>query len=318
MLYARQNCVHLNLSLFCVMIADQPLSAADIEHFIEYGFVVVREAMSKDVCDAAVKDAFERVGYDRHDPSTWVEKKIHLGTSRTQEVKDIAPKAWAATCQLLGGEERVRQPYHFSNAYIMNLGVGADEPHRPPSPDCPGWHKDGDFFRHFLDSPEQGLLTIVAWSDVVEQGGATYIATDSVSIVARHLAKHPEGLLPNEIGTGQLIHQCLRFAEATARAGDVYLLHPYMLHCHSQNTKQVERIIINPPAMLKEPMNFNRPDGDYSPVEQAVLRALDVDHYDFQRTGEREALVPESRKKQQQRMLEEEARRRARESTADQ
>lgn len=295
------------------MIAESPLSAAEIEHFLEYGFVVVRGAIPKDVCDAAVEEAFERCGYDRQNPDTWVEKKIHLGGSRWTEVKDIAPRAWAATCQLLGGEERVKQPYNFSNAYIMNLGVGADEPHRAPSPDCPGWHKDGDFFRHFLDSPEQGLLTIVAWSDVIEQGGATYIATDSVPIVARHLAKHPEGLLPNEVGSKELIQQCSRFAEATAQAGDVYLLHPYMLHCHSQNSKQVERIIINPPAMLKEPMNFNRADGHYSPVEQAILRALGVDHYDFQPTSPREEVVPD-RRKRQQRMMEEEARRRAKEA----
>lgn len=298
------------------MIAENPLSAADIEHFLEYGFVIVPEAMPREVCEAAVVEAFERCGYDRRNPDTWVEKKIHLGTSRATEVKDIAPKAWAATCQLLGGVERVRQPYNYSNAYILNLGVGADEPHRPPSPDCPGWHKDGDFFRHFLDSPEQGLLTIVAWSDVIERGGATYIATDSVSVVARRLAEHPEGLLPSEIGTAQLIQQCSRFAEATARAGDVYLLHPYMLHTHSQNTVQVERIITNPPAMLKEPMNFNRPDGAYSPVERAVLRALGVDRYDFQPTAPREGVIPERHKRQKKMMEEEEARRRANEAAA--
>lgn len=34
-------------------------------------------------------------------------------------------------------------------------------------------------------------------------------------------------------------------------------------------------------------MTLNRPDGDYSPVESAVLRGLGVDRYDFQPTGER-------------------------------
>ena len=40
---------------------------------------------------------------------------------------------------------------------------------RKPSPEAGGWHKDGSFFRHFLDSREQGLLTIVYWSDVAPQ-----------------------------------------------------------------------------------------------------------------------------------------------------
>lgn len=290
------------------MIADCPLTESDIEHFLEYGFVVVPEAIAPDVCDAAVEEAFERCGYDRRDRSTWIEKKIHLGVSRSTAIAELAPKAWAATCQLLGGEDRVKTPANYNNAYILNLGVGADEPFREPSPTCPGWHKDGDFFRHFLDSPEQGLLTIVAWSDVKSHGGATYIATDSVGVVARYLAQHPEGLKPGEIPMRDLIKQCSQFVEATANAGDVYLLHPYMLHCHSQNMLEVERIIINPPAMLKEPMQFNRADGRYSPVEQAVLRGLGVDHYDFQPTGPREEIIPERRKKQM-RMLEEEQRR---------
>ena len=54
----------------------------------------------------------------------------------------------------------------WSDGFIINFGLGADQPWQPPSPEVSGWHKDGDFFRHFLDSPEQGLLTIVVWSDI--------------------------------------------------------------------------------------------------------------------------------------------------------
>ena len=56
-----------------------------------------------------------------------------------------------------------------------------------------GWHKDGDFFRHFLDSPEQGLLTFVLWSDIEPRGGGTFVAADSVPVVARTLAAAPGG-----------------------------------------------------------------------------------------------------------------------------
>ena len=51
----------------------------------------------------------------------------------------------------------------------------------------PGWHNDGDFFVHFLDSPEQGLLVIPLWSDVVERGGGTVICCDGIAHIARHL-----------------------------------------------------------------------------------------------------------------------------------
>ena len=56
---------------------------------------------------------------------------------------------------------------------------------------------------------------------------------------------------------------------------------------------------------LKQPINFNRADPDeFSPVELAVLRGLELERLDFQITAPRERLVPE-RIKRQQAMLEE-------------
>lgn len=159
-----------------------------------------------------------------------------------------------------------------------------------------GWH--GDFFRHFLDSPEQGLLTLVLWSDVHHRGGATFVAADSVGPVARRLAEHPEGLLPT--GFSDLISECDDFVEVTGRIGDVFLLHPFILHAKSQNVRRVPRLITNPPIHLREPMRFNRADpAEHSLVEQAVLRALGVDRYDFVPTGPREKLVPERVRRQE-------------------
>ena len=287
----------------------QVLTAADIEHFLEYGYVLVKGCFSRDVAAEWVAHGFKRLGYDADDPATWAEARIHLGSTMSVEVKDFAPKAWGAICDLLGGEDRIKQPARFSDALIFNLAERSDEPWQPPSPQRPGWHKDGDFFRHFLDSPEQGLLTLVCWTDVQPRNGATFVATDSVPHVARYLAEHPQGLLPNELNCKELIGKCSRFAEAIAQAGDVFLLHPYILHAASQNEARLPRVITNPPMQLNEPMNFNRADpADFSPVELAVLRGLGVERYDFQPTGERETFVPERAKRQQKRMEEEKAR----------
>jgi hypothetical protein len=65
------------------------------------------------------------------------------------------------------------------------------------------------------------------------------------------------------------------FHEATGSVGDVYLLHPLMLHSASRNLLRNVRIITNPPVALKEPFNFNRADAkEYSLVEQKTLRDL--------------------------------------------
>ena len=65
------------------------------------------------------------------------------------------------------------------------------------------------------------------------------------------------------------------FFEATGEVGDVYLLHPLMLHSASKNLIREHRIITNPPVSLKEPFNFDREDPkDYSLVELKTLQDL--------------------------------------------
>ena len=147
------------------------------------------------------------------------------------------------------------------------------------------------------------------WSDIEPHSGGTFAAADSVGPIARHLANHPEGLLPGEAGFGELIHQCSDFIELTGRTGDVVLLHPYILHSASNNPSGRPRFITNPNISLAEPMNFNRDDpADHSLVELAVLRALDVERLDFRPTAPRERVIPE-REARQAKMLAEEQRR---------
>jgi hypothetical protein len=219
---------------------------------------------------------------------------VHLSAKEWVDTRDFAPRAFGAACDLLGGEDRVEVPWLWSDGFIANLGVGADRPFQPPSAEVDGWHKDGDFFRHFLDSPEQGLLTLVLWTDVVSQGGGTFVAADSVPVIARLLADHPEGLLPGDFDYDALIRQCHDFVEITGRVGDVVLIHPFTLHATSQNVLRRQRLITNPPLTLREPMRFDREDpDDFSLVERAVLRGLGVDRLELRATGPREQVVPE-------------------------
>jgi hypothetical protein len=282
------------------------LTDHDVDHFIRKGYVKLEGAFPREVAEEWSRNCFQRLGYDMKDMSTWKEQRIHMGGDQYVSVKEFAPRVFDAMCDLLGGEERIGQPVRWSDHFIVNLGVRADEPWEPAGPTTPGWHKDGDFFRHFLDSPEQGLLVFVNWTDVVHQGGPTYIATDSVPVVAKFLAEHPEGVLPGEFDFKALIHQCHEFEEATAAAGDVYLLHPYLLHAASQNPLRRIRIITNPPVHLTAPMQFDRPNP--SPVERAVLAGLGVDRYEFHPTAPRERVVPERVRRQEAMRLEEEAR----------
>lgn len=267
-------------------------SPQEREHFLQNGYIVLRDAVPKAHLRAWQDLAWQRLGYDRDNPDTWEKSRVHLPPSRAVRVREFAPRAQGAM-QELGIAERLVEPNFWGDVFIANFAEGADEPFRAPSAACPGWHKDGFMARHYLDSPEQALLVLVAWTDVQSQGGGTFIAPDSIGIVARYLAERPEGVEAQTGELSKLIHECREFVELTARAGDVIFCHPFMLHAVSQNVRRVERIISNPIVTLHEPMNFNRADKNYSLVEAGVLRALGKESFDFQRTTNEQTPPPD-------------------------
>jgi len=278
------------------------LTEEQVQSFLDKGYLVVKGCFDAAFAKGWTDQAFTRLGYDPDDDSTWEKEIIWMDHANQQPIWEISPKAWGALCDVLGGEERIEPKVmrllssgHFttintvewSDSFIVNLNRGADQAWVPPSPEAVGWHKDGSYFRHFLDSREQALLTIVLWSDVDHQGGGTFIAPDSVRHVARYLYEHPEGVDPGTFG--QFISQCTEFEEVTGEIGDFIILHPFMLHASSHNHSGKPRFMTNPPVVLKEPMNLNRdnPD-DFSLIERATLHYLGLDRLDFQPTAPRE------------------------------
>lgn len=271
-----------------VMKSD-PLNADEIEHFHRYGYVCVRGAFDAGPgsrARALVERTWVRSGIDPNAPDTWP-PKVHMPPRDVFPVRTFAPRAYDAICQLTGGPDRIEDPV-WSDGLIVNYSLGANGPYLTPDATKKGWHKDGNFFIHFLDSPEQALLTVVLWDDVVSRGGPTYLAADSVPRVAEVLADHPEGLGPGDFPVDDMIARCRDFREATGRGGDVYLLHPYMLHCSSQNMLRRPRFMSNPPVHFRAPMRFDR--EPLSPVEASVVRAVGDRARTFRIRGERRHL----------------------------
>ena len=272
------------------------LSQEQIDQFIKRGYVTLEQCFDCSPGSLAhrwVEETWQRNGLNKDDMSTWPIGKIHMPGTEHVAAREIAPKAVAGILDLCGGADRITgDEICWGNGFIANYGFGRDQEWEAPHPGQKGWHKDGDFFRHYLDSPEQALLTVIVFSDINPKGGGTFIAPDSIKHVAEYLLAHPEGVLPTDFSHAGLIDKCTEFVELTARAGDVVLLHPYMLHRSSFNHSDTARFMINPCCKFKEPMQFKRANGAYSPVERAVLHALQVDELDFQISGEREYIRP--------------------------
>ena len=83
------------------------LSAAEREHFLKRGFVIIRQAVPKTVIDKFARASWERTGYDPADPATWTKKFLRLEPTMRAPMKTDAPLAYGAICELVGGEERL-------------------------------------------------------------------------------------------------------------------------------------------------------------------------------------------------------------------
>ncbi len=281
------------------------LTDEQVHSFLDKGYLVVRDCLDLNITNRWIDQAYDRLGYDKRNPATWTKDIVWMDHQNELPVRELAPKAWDAILDVIGGADRletqlVKLPdsghftsinsFMWSDSFIVNFHRGADKPWQPPSPQVTGWHKDGSYFRHFLDSREQALLTVVLWSDMLHQGGGTFIAPDSVRVLARHLYQHPEGVHPNDFDFQQLIGQCTQFEELTGQAGDFVILHPFMLHASSQNVIGKPRFMSNPPIVLKEPMNLNRDNlEDFSLLERATLHYLGLERFDFRPTAPRES-----------------------------
>ncbi|KAJ9302013.1 hypothetical protein DTO271G3_879 [Paecilomyces variotii] len=272
-----------------------PLSDAQKAHWLEHGFIKIPECFSREAAAQFSSSVWTRLGINPNDKSTWHSETIHMPGEKYISIKEFAPKAHYAICELVGGEDRlVDWCKSWSDAFILNLGRADYNPaDKLDLRQLEQWHVDGDFFIHFLDSPEQALLVVPLFTDIPEKGGGTAICTDGIGKVAKHLYDHREGTDPFLVPQGvsdeerdryeDIYDAWIRdpnttrdssFHELTGKAGDVYLLHPFMVHSISKNLLRNIRIITNPPVALKEPFNYKRRDRKFSLVEQKTLNSL--------------------------------------------
>jgi phytanoyl-CoA dioxygenase PhyH len=266
--------------------ASTILTPAQRRHFLEKGYVILKGCFTKKAAAPWIADAYARLGCDPRDRSTWKEEKCALPGTRAVMVDDFAPRAFEATCELIGGEDRLlggRSKLSWSDSFLIKFPCGD-----PAAADIPAthrhWHIDGAEV-HYLDDPV-GLLNYVVWSDLKPRGGGTFLVPDSIGRIARLLAARPEGVDRAEISRAarEMVADAEEVVELTGKTGDVVLAHPFMLHSESRNIAAPPRFFTVRGVDLGERLNFNRgAKNEFSLVETAVLNALGVERLDFKR-----------------------------------
>ncbi|KAK3941524.1 hypothetical protein QBC46DRAFT_353169 [Diplogelasinospora grovesii] len=273
-----------------------PLTDEQKQHFLERGWLKIEGAFTAEQAAPLLIDVDKRLGVDLADKSTWKQWRTNLKPTRWVRASEFAPKAWSAICELSGGEDRLDPDGSlWSDGFIVNLGDPRyDGQPITPLEELDVWHVDGQFFVHYLDSTDQAILVVPLWTDVVPGGGPTALCPGSVATVAKWLFDHPEGCNPDMVPRGDprfddtygshfgWATEVARasaaagggFDSATGKVGDVYLLHPFLVHSTTRNERRLFRAITNSKTSLREPYHIYRQDGNYSILEQSIRRGL--------------------------------------------
>lgn len=254
------------------------LGADDVAMFIRDGFVRVDNAFSRQTAEQARAILWKATGCEPDDRSTWNRPVIRLGEFGQAPFQEAVntPKLHAAFDLLVG-----------PGRWLPRNSLGTF-PVRFPSQEEPGddgWHVDASFgsdqpdfmeWRANVSSRGRALLMLFLFSDVGVDDAPTRIRVGSHIDVARQLAPAGEaGLTLRELAAGDFGGSAERPEElAMGKAGTVYLCHPFLVHAAQGHRGKVPRFLAQPPLMPRDPISLDRPDGDYSPVEQAILAAI--------------------------------------------
>ena len=256
--------------------------------FLKRGFLKFKSGLDSELIKQWRDEALERIGYRRERKEEWSIDLLWMDHHRKALVSEIAPDAWTLLTEIVGGEEKIEKQtmgieskhfttinsFYWSDSFIINFQYGKEKPWQHPQSQGFNWHVDGSYFRHFLDSREQALLVIILWSNVETKHGGTFIAEDSPNLIAETLMENPQGIDPSEFDFQNIADQCKNFIEITGNAGDMFIIHPFMLHASSQNHSQIPRVISNPPIILKEPLNLDPDSVNHSLLEKATLNYI--------------------------------------------
>ncbi|RSH91555.1 hypothetical protein EHS25_009854 [Saitozyma podzolica] len=272
------------------------LALSEAEHFLEHGWLKVPNTIEPEYITSWMSDLWVRLGFDPEDKSTWTSEYYHMPHHRQVRAELVAPRAWGKIVDICGGEQRIdpERERWIGDNFIINFGT-QERAQSDPTDDVPlhdkeGFHCDNDWYRMFLDSSSTALTLVYCFTDIPPRGGGTILCEDGIEGVVKHLYDHPEGLDPPHELEDLCTHvkTCKRFTTVEAKKGDVFILHGLLPHSNNYNYLHYARVITNPHVNLREPYNLNRPDGDYSLLEQVILRNLGRDSIpEFKPTRER-------------------------------
>lgn len=264
-------------------VLQRTLTPAQEEQFVRDGFVKLENAFPTPVAQQCRAILWRESGCHPDNPRTWTRPVIRIGDRAEEPFRLSAntPVLHAAFDQLVGAGRWL--PRESLGGFPIRFPHGED-------PGDTGWHVDASYppeapsatyfeWRINLESKGRALLMLFLFSDVGEQDAPTRIRIGSHLCVARLLARAGlKGMSFMELAQAlEGLTDHLPETIATGPAGTVYLCHPFLQHAAQRHRGATPRFMAQPPLHPRLPLELNRNDGDYSPVEKAILLGLDRD-----------------------------------------
>ena len=249
-----------------------------IDDFCADGFVAVRGAVRPAIVQACVlriEDELRARGVDPRESSTWTNAVVRFpcpsGPAFTEA--GASPDLCEVYDALVG-----------AGRWVPHQGVGGTIPVRFPStrnPGDAGWHIDGSYDvggQYWVNVQSRGraLLALFLFTDVSERDAPTDILVGSHLDVPRVLAPFGErGVYFGDVARA-LPRSTFRRprVQATGRAGDVYVCHPFLVHRATWPHRGSRPRMLAQPAIPRHQPFALRDDPEICAVERAILRGL--------------------------------------------
>ena len=249
-------------------------SNAEMEQFVAEGYVLLRGLFSGEVARKCRDFVWNQVPL-WEECTTNGQSMVHLRKGfNCAPFDEIKQDRLAEGLDQLVGVNRWKAPRGYGWWPLLFPGF--------PGPG--GWHVDGGQFSCTgnLTEHHHALVTLMLFSDVGPGDGGTPMIRGSHLSVARAVAElespvewptvqqvlSERGLLsPSE---GQI-------ARLTGAAGDLALMHPFLIHGFGPNQGNRIRFACNPLVQMTDGAVLERADGKYSAVERALRKGVGLD-----------------------------------------
>lgn len=254
------------------------LTVAQIDNFIDQGFIKIENAFSSEVADECRAILWKATQCDPDNPQSWTQPVIRVGEMTHEPFKKAANTEILHTAfdQLAGKGNWL--PRESLGTFPIRF------PSKQPAGDT-GWHVDASFagenasnyfeWRINIHSKGRALLMLFLFSDVSEADAPTVIRIGSHLDIAKILGPEGEkGLSFMELA--QKINSLPNHdkALATGSAGTVYLCHPFIIHAAQDHRGTMPKFMAQPPLLLKRLFNIYLDKQDLCPVETAIVKGI--------------------------------------------